>query len=234
MDDATIIAALRARLDDATRLLKEGASLIDEALTTHIYDEDNGDEIPDDCPYVEHSEAVDKFLAGAPVPPEKIRIGVTMEGGLVRDVFSDKPCPQVEVVVIDYDVEGTQGDELVGTVEIRQDLGEWARAIFSPRAVIVAEWPETRPATAADPEGALAVTAAFSDALLAEHKAACALAGYRVEAGFGGDADEFAAFGPDGQEVGAQAGDGSAGDRFETADAAWAAAYSDLRENGDD
>jgi len=43
-------------------LLEEAHDLVFEAITTHIYDEDNGDEIPDDCPYHAFIKKVDEAL----------------------------------------------------------------------------------------------------------------------------------------------------------------------------
>lgn len=60
----TEVEALRARLTVAERLLRGAGSLIDEALTTHIYDEQNGDEIPEDCGYTRCSREIDAFLEG--------------------------------------------------------------------------------------------------------------------------------------------------------------------------
>lgn len=39
------------------------SELIDQALTTHIYDESNGDEPDEDCAYTAATEAADAFLA---------------------------------------------------------------------------------------------------------------------------------------------------------------------------
>lgn len=47
-------------------LISRLASLLDGAISTHIYDEDNGDEIPDDCPYTAAVAEAEAFLATYP------------------------------------------------------------------------------------------------------------------------------------------------------------------------
>lgn len=44
-------------------LVREGRDLIEEAMTTHIYDEDNGEEPDEDCGYAKHIKEVDDLLA---------------------------------------------------------------------------------------------------------------------------------------------------------------------------
>ena len=49
-------------LDEMRSLLEQARDLIDEAITTHIYDLDNGDKIPKDCPYTALVRAITKLL----------------------------------------------------------------------------------------------------------------------------------------------------------------------------
>jgi hypothetical protein len=66
---------------------------------------------------------------GAPVPPAPVTIGITLEGGLVQGVWSETPdaLRNVRVVVVDYDTEGADEDEITRE-EAGADgaiLGEW-------------------------------------------------------------------------------------------------------------
>lgn len=64
----------------------ELASLLEEAESTHIYDEDNGDEVPDDCPYAAARAAWRLAL-------ELVRGGLEPEAELPEDVAGpgDRP-----------------------------------------------------------------------------------------------------------------------------------------------
>lgn len=116
------------QLAEARRLLGECGSLIDEAVTTHIYDTQNGDVIPEDSAYVQAGKAVEAFLShGAAQPAAAIRIGVLVDGGVVHEVFSDQPLPGVAVVLIDKDVGAYDEDEIYKVRGIH-DHREWFEA----------------------------------------------------------------------------------------------------------
>lgn len=55
-----VIALVDGKLPTAAAEL---ADLMEDALTTHIYDEQNGDEIPEDCAYTSAIEAVRAAVA---------------------------------------------------------------------------------------------------------------------------------------------------------------------------
>lgn len=62
--------------------------------------------------------------------PGPIRIGLVMDGGLIQSVFADRALPGIEVVSIDYDVQGSTAD----LCEVRQIDGfgksdEWELAV---------------------------------------------------------------------------------------------------------
>lgn len=56
-----VIAKKRDEVAEMVSTLTRTADLIDEAVTTHIYDEGNGDVIPDDCPYTEAADELRKM-----------------------------------------------------------------------------------------------------------------------------------------------------------------------------
>lgn len=45
--------------------------------------------------------------------PRPKRLAIVMEGGLVQSVVSDGMFPDLEIVVIDYDIEGSNPEPLV-------------------------------------------------------------------------------------------------------------------------
>lgn len=96
-------------LSRAFGLIETMRGLIDEAMSTHIYDFDNGDEVDPECGYQAAVDAADAFLAENHLAkPELVRVVVTVEGGIVQDVSTDRPLPGVQVIVLDYDMEGDE------------------------------------------------------------------------------------------------------------------------------
>lgn len=61
------------------------------------------------------------------VDPKMVKVFVDVEGGVVQNIYGTHP---VNLTVIDFDIEGTDKDEL-------KELPDGARAIVSPRAVDV-------------------------------------------------------------------------------------------------
>lgn len=78
-----------------------------------------------------------------------IRIGVTLEGGLLQDVFSDRLLPGVEVVVIDYDTDGSDEAVEVEQIDAKDKTTGWADACVSTyegAELTVQRWPAIRDA----------------------------------------------------------------------------------------
>ena len=70
----------------------------------------------------------------------KMRIGVTLEGGLVQSIFSDQEL-DIEVVTIDYDTEGTEDWELT---DIEQEDGSTEQAcvgVWPVEKMRIKQWP---------------------------------------------------------------------------------------------
>lgn len=99
-------------------------ALLGEAMERHIYDLDNGDEIPADCAFAKGMADWVKACAGTFIPaiPE---IAVILEGGLVQNIVA-RNRSLVTVHIVDYDVEGADEEDLVA---IPQDGGDTADAV---------------------------------------------------------------------------------------------------------
>ena len=87
-------------LATAKLLLAEAANLIEEAITTHIYDLCNGEEIPPDCPYTKAAHEIRRFLGtecalcdecGEPFRIDGTGIAnhLTADGGIDHDADAD-------------------------------------------------------------------------------------------------------------------------------------------------
>lgn len=110
----------------ARRLLGEASGLIEDAITTHIYDEDNGDEIPSDCVYTATVAEIDAFLAGAEQP--EVRVLVRVRGGQVEAIETDRPMSGLRVVVADFDTDGADPEELT---DVNLGVEDWRWAHVS-------------------------------------------------------------------------------------------------------
>lgn len=102
-----------AATPSALAALKAAESALDEALTSHIYDADNGEEPEPDCQYTAAlaevraaiAEAEGKAPAAAPEPHAAV---IFMEGGLVTSVHSsDAAMVGRAVLIVDHDTEGS-------------------------------------------------------------------------------------------------------------------------------
>lgn len=126
------------------QLLADAANLLDEAVTSHIYDEQNGDEIPDDCPYVLTARECGAAAAGE-IPTQ--RIGITVQGGVVQSVWSDRPVVGVDVTVFDFDAD----DDDDGVSIVNGEGGFDQRcAVTTGKEIEQAAWPTIREITDED------------------------------------------------------------------------------------
>ena len=97
------IGKLEAQLVQARALLAEAGGLIDDAVSSHIYDDH--EEQPDDCAYKVLTDQIDRFLASQS-GPANTRVVIYVHGGIVEEITTDTGAPGVQVVVIDADADG--------------------------------------------------------------------------------------------------------------------------------
>lgn len=125
-DGADVIAeALRIGLALVEASAEDQASGVAEG----VYDPD-----PDVTAAIERKEAVIKAAIKAldpitgPPHPAPLCIGIELNGGLITEVWADRACPGVEVLIYDFDVEGGQDlMQIVGgglvAYSVHSDLG---------------------------------------------------------------------------------------------------------------
>lgn len=103
-DVVDAVRALLDRLIGAEQLLIMASEVIEEAMTSHIYDDSNGERPEEDCAYQGTVDGIAAFLSGA--PPES-RVVIYVKDGIVEDIVTDTPLPsKLRVVVIDADADG--------------------------------------------------------------------------------------------------------------------------------
>ncbi|MBU0801376.1 MAG: hypothetical protein KKA05_10315, partial [Alphaproteobacteria bacterium] len=112
---------------EVREVMKGAASLIEEAITTHIYDEQNGDVVPKDSPYVQIVEELQGLLSRAG-GDRTARMVVVIDGGKVQSATTDSRAP-VEIIVVDLDTEGMDRDAI--SMVRRLEADEWDRAVVT-------------------------------------------------------------------------------------------------------
>lgn len=114
------------------RNLQGAISSMDDQISQMegMFDDDDGAIAQARADGDDASEEAHQFLGAAMHEPDArpalIKIGVTLQGGMVQDVYSPHQLAGVEVVVIDYDTDGTDDGDLS---EVEQDSGDWEDAV---------------------------------------------------------------------------------------------------------
>lgn len=139
-------ALMAARPPTARALIAEMSGLIDDAIANHIYDESNGDVIPEDCPYQAAVDAATLWLAGG--APGTITL--VLEGGCVQSVSSDHPLPDLKLVVIDYDTDDADRSELDMVVQSPDAFDHYAKAHVCDYSFTTGPFPATLAIISAD------------------------------------------------------------------------------------
>lgn len=104
-------------------------------LLRGMRDDENGDDIEDDLLENDDLDALIERIEAGPLdvkPPEKPRLAIVLEGGLVSNIVSDGDLVGLPVAIVDYDIEGATEDEVD---EIDFTDGSTDQAVISMTAV---------------------------------------------------------------------------------------------------
>ncbi len=104
--------------------------LLSEAMTAHIYNEDNGEAPEADCRYTAGLKEADALITEL-ASGDMLKIEVHTSGGTVSGVFTNAAVHHAEVIVIDFDTDGAERYRL-SMVNIANGAGDgWERATIN-------------------------------------------------------------------------------------------------------